>query len=81
MDNQHKQIKGYRDLSEQEIALMNEAEELANKVGKFCEKLQSLSPPCGQTGITLTAVGWLSAQPICKRLYGRYPLDSLPASF
>jgi len=25
MDNQHKKIKGYRDLSEEEIALMNEA--------------------------------------------------------
>jgi len=59
MDNQHKHIKGYRDLSEQEIALMNEAKELAAKVGEFCEKLQSLAPPNGQTGITIDG-RWLA---------------------
>lgn len=40
MDNQHKHIKGYRDLSEQEIALMNEAKELAEKVGELVTKLE-----------------------------------------
>lgn len=43
VDNQHKKIKGYRDLSEEEIALMNEAKELAQNVGKFCEKLEKLN--------------------------------------
>lgn len=43
MDNQHKKIKGYRDLSEEEIALMNEAKELASKVGDFVDKVQTLS--------------------------------------
>ena len=39
MDNQHKKIKGYRDLTQDEIDLMNEAKELAEKVGEFCTKL------------------------------------------
>jgi hypothetical protein len=41
MDNQHKQIKGYRDLSQEEIDLMNEAKALAEQVGDFVERLQS----------------------------------------
>lgn len=41
VDNQHKQIKGYRDLSEEEIALMNEAKELSEKVGEFVDKVQA----------------------------------------
>ena len=40
MDNQHKKIKGYRDLSQSEINLMNEAKELAEEVGKLIEKLE-----------------------------------------
>ena len=39
MDNQHKKIKGYRDLSQEEIDLMNEAKELAVEVGKLCDKI------------------------------------------
>lgn len=39
MDNQHKKIKGYRDLSQQEIDLMNEAKHLSELVGDFVEKL------------------------------------------
>ena len=35
MDNQHEKIKGYRDLSEQEIYLMNEVKELAEKCGEL----------------------------------------------
>ena len=41
MDNQHKKIKGYRDLSQEEINLMNEGKELAEQVGSFIEKLQN----------------------------------------
>ncbi len=33
MENQHRLIKGYRELSAEEIALMNESKELAEKVG------------------------------------------------
>jgi len=40
MDNQHKKIKGYRDLSEEEIALMNEAKELAEQVGNLVKRLE-----------------------------------------
>lgn len=43
MDNQHKQIKGYRDLSQEEINLMNEAKELAEKVGALVSKINLLS--------------------------------------
>jgi hypothetical protein len=39
MDNQHKQIKGYRDLSQEEIDAMNEAKALAEQVGALVAKL------------------------------------------
>lgn len=42
MENQHKQIKGYRDLSQEEINLMNEAKELAEKVGELVTKINLL---------------------------------------
>lgn len=41
MDNQHKQIKGYRDLSQEEIDLMNEAKSLAVQVGDLVAKIQT----------------------------------------
>jgi hypothetical protein len=40
MDNQHKHIKGYRDLSAEEIALMNEIKAQAEAVGALCAKLR-----------------------------------------
>ena len=40
MDNQHKQIKGYRDLSQYEIDLMNEGKVLAEQVGEWVGKLE-----------------------------------------
>ncbi|AIY65213.1 MULTISPECIES: Acb2/Tad1 domain-containing protein [Pseudoalteromonas] len=45
MENQHKKIKGYRDLSQAEIDAMNEAKALAENVGSLVEKLQ------GQDGL------------------------------
>jgi len=42
MKDQHKKIKGYRDLSQEEINLMNECKELATKCGELIEKLQGL---------------------------------------
>ncbi len=39
MKNQHEKIKGYRDLSQEEIDLMNEAKELAEKCGGLVEKI------------------------------------------
>ncbi len=40
MDNQHKQIKGYRDLSQIEINQMNAIKDIAAKVGDIIEALQ-----------------------------------------
>lgn len=46
MDNQHQKITDYRDLTEQEIALMNEIKAKAAEVGELHTKLQqSLLPP------------------------------------
>ena len=39
MDNQHKQIKGYRDLSQEEINLMNKIKALAEQVGELVEEV------------------------------------------
>ncbi|MCZ7655540.1 MAG: hypothetical protein M5R42_16745 [Rhodocyclaceae bacterium] len=40
MENQHKHIKGYRDLSQEEIALMNEVKNKAAEVGALVETLE-----------------------------------------
>jgi hypothetical protein len=39
VDNQHRKIVGYRDLSEEEIKLMNECKEMAQRVGELCDKI------------------------------------------
>lgn len=39
MDNQHKMIKGYRDLSAEEIALMNEIKEQAEVMRELTNKV------------------------------------------
>lgn len=41
MKDQHKHIKGYRDLTPEEIALMNEVKTKAAEVGALMEKLRS----------------------------------------
>lgn len=41
MNNQHKKIKGYRDLSQEEIDLMNEAKSLAESVRVLVERISS----------------------------------------
>lgn len=45
MKDQHTLIKGYRNLSQEEIDLMNEGKELAEKCGNYIMKLQNLSLP------------------------------------
>jgi len=40
MDNQHKKIKGYRDLSQAEIDDMNRIKEKAAEVGEMIEALE-----------------------------------------
>jgi len=40
VDNQHKKITGYRDLTEFEIGCMNDCKSLAIQIGELIEKLQ-----------------------------------------
>ena len=40
MDNQHKKIKGYRDLSQEEIDMMNKIKELGVELGQLVESLE-----------------------------------------
>ena len=40
MKDQHTRIKGYRDLSQAEIDLMNEGKALAEQVGQFIAKIE-----------------------------------------
>lgn len=44
MDNQHKQIRGYRDLTQDEIDLMNEGKALADQCGAWIAKLRGYQP-------------------------------------
>lgn len=43
MENQHKKITGYRDLTQLEIDLMNEGKELAVRCHEFHDKLFAMS--------------------------------------
>ncbi|WP_432719850.1 hypothetical protein R0381_003647 [Jeongeupia wiesaeckerbachi] len=44
MDNQHQRITGYRDLTEEEIALMNEIKAKSAEVGALVETLRAGLP-------------------------------------
>lgn len=57
MENQHRQIKGYRELTQDEIDLMNEAKSLAEQVGKFIGKLEATN---AQTGGHCLDMRWVS---------------------
>ena len=64
MDNQHKKITGYRDLSQAEIDLMNEGKALAEQCGAFIEKLQNLPSAdmrCVSIGKTELQTGFMWA--------------------
>ena len=43
MDNQHKKIKGYRDLSQDEINLMNKIKGLAETTGELVQYMEDCS--------------------------------------
>lgn len=43
MDNQHKHIKGYRDLSQEEIDLMNKIKLMGLTIGVLVNELESIS--------------------------------------
>lgn len=42
MDNQHRQIKGYRELNQAEIDAMNEIKAKGAELGELVEKLRSI---------------------------------------
>ena len=42
MENQHRKIKGYRELSQEELDLMNEVKEKGAELGHLIEKLEIL---------------------------------------
>lgn len=44
MENQHQKIKGYRDLSQEEIDLMNEIKAIGPQVQAVIEKFKSIFP-------------------------------------
>lgn len=51
MDNQHQKITGYRDLSQEEIDLMNEGKALAEQCGAYIAKLKSFHDSDGGCAI------------------------------
>lgn len=55
MDNQHKQIKGYRDLSQEEIDAMNEGKVLAEQVGAWVAKLKAGGTALDQRWVAIGA--------------------------
>ena len=42
MDNQHRQIKGYRELTQEEIDLMNRVKAKANECGELIAELEAM---------------------------------------
>lgn len=42
MDNQHRKIKGYRELSETEISHMNEIKEMGKSLGELVERIKNI---------------------------------------
>lgn len=63
MENQHQKIKGYRDLTQQEIDAMNIIKEVAAKVGEVAELVKA-TPGCDQRwaaiGVTDLQKGFMS---------------------
>ncbi len=53
MENQHKKITGYRDLSQAEIDAMNEGKALAAQCGAWLEKLQAQGATLDQRAVAL----------------------------
>lgn len=63
MDNQHKKIKGYRDLTQQEIDLMNRVKDMAEKVQELVEEMAHMTGEPSDTapdGTTTPNHRWLA---------------------
>lgn len=54
MENQHRQIKGYRELSADEIALMNEIKSKGAELGELVAKLRAM-PSLDQRWVSIGA--------------------------
>jgi len=60
MDNQHRHIKGYRELTAEEIEHINEAKAIAQATGAFIEKIEQAHGLCallakGGAGVEIPA--------------------------
>ena len=55
MDNQHLKIKGYRDLSQGEIDLMNEIKTKGAELGELVEKLRAETDHIDQRWVSIGA--------------------------
>ncbi len=53
MENQHREIKGYRELNEDEIALMNQIKEKGAELGQLVEELQGFGDSLDQRWIAI----------------------------
>lgn len=54
MENQHRHIKGYRELSEDEISLMNEIKNIGEELGNLIATLKQL-PDVDQRWVSIGA--------------------------
>lgn len=55
MDNQHRQIKGYRELSQEEIDLMNEIKSKGAELGDLVAKLRNAGTVLDQRWVSIGA--------------------------
>lgn len=55
MENQHRKIKGYRELSQEEIDLMNEIKQKGVELGDLVEKLRSRHEGLDQRWVSIGA--------------------------
>lgn len=53
MENQHRHIKGYRELSEEEIALMNEIKAQGVVLGELVSKLRAAGDTLDQRWVSI----------------------------
>lgn len=53
MKDQHQKIKGYRDLSQEEIDMINEIKELGEQARTLIERLEILSPPTDKRWLSI----------------------------
>nr|WP_319552436.1 hypothetical protein [uncultured Vibrio sp.] len=51
MENQHRKIKGYRELNQDEIDLMNKIKEMGEELGKLCNELSAYHVETGSHAI------------------------------